>query len=366
VTDPLDAPEQAAVAAVLASAWGAPVALASVSGLASRDHVARVATAGGRSAVVKRLRRPGDSPWPIDPEGLRLERATLDHLAAAAPGVAPRLLGGDDALGVVVMEEVPVRRTLADSLLGPDAGAACEDVLAWARTMAAMHAGTLGTADGFDAARRRRGLPVDRVPWWLARLEVAAGAFATLAPASRVTADIARIRAVLTGVHVGLVHGDPCPDNVLISEAGCHLIDFEQASMASVALDFAYLLAPFPSCWCFGRLPRDLVVEAVAGYEGALADAGVTLGDEWTEAVAAALAAFAVVRVGNEAASPDDGTTWGTTTMRPRLAAWTGSLLAAPGNDAFPHVTAAVAAWREDQGLDGPDVDPVPDYRAFG
>lgn len=364
MTDPLEAPERAAVSAVLAAAWGTPVTLVSATGLASRDHVARVTTGEGRSAVVKRPRPAGDSPWPVDPEGLRLEWASLDHLDRTAPGVAPRLFGGDDALGVVAMEELPDGRTLADALLGGDAGVARGDVLAWSRTMAAMHAGTLGTADGFAAARRRRALPAVRAPWWLERLDAAVPAFATIAPASGVAADIARIRALLTRVHVGLVHGDPCPDNVLISAAGCRLVDFERASMASVALDFAYLLAPFPSCWCFGRLPPGLVAEAAAEYEGAVTAAGVELGDVWTEAVAAALALFAVVRVGNQTASPDDGSPWGTTTMGPRLAAWTGSLLAAPGNDAFPHVTAAVAAWREAQGFAG--ADPAPGYPAFG
>ena len=72
----------------------------------------------------------------------------------------------------------------------------------------------------------------------------------------------------------------------------------------------------------------------------------------------------AVVRVGNETASPDAGSAWGTTTMRPRLAAWTGSLLAAPGNDAFPHVTAAVAARRDARDRAG--AGPVPGYPAFG
>ncbi len=161
------------------------------------------------------------------------------------------------------------------------------------------------------------------------------------------------------------MHGDPCPDNVLITSDGCRLVDYERASMASAALDFAYLLSPLPSCWCFGLLPPELVAAASAAYEDAVAAAGVVLDDAWREAVTAALALFAVVRVGDQRGRPlDDAEVWGTTTLRPRLAAWTAPLPAPPGPEAFPHVVATVAAWREHHDLDGPVE--VPGYPALG
>jgi hypothetical protein len=57
-------------------------------------------------------------------------------------------------------------------------------------------------------------------------------------------------------------------------------------------------------------------------------------------------------------------TSWGTTTMRPRLATWTASLLGTPGAEAFPHVVATVAGWRDRNGVDA-TVD-VPGYPALG
>jgi Ser/Thr protein kinase RdoA (MazF antagonist) len=373
MTDPLTGPltgaQRAAVEAVLAGAWGEPVAVVSATGLAERDHVVRVETAGGRTAVVKRPRPPGDGPWPVDPEGLAVEWAALDHLTAVAPGVAPRLLGGDDAAGLVVMEDLPPGRSLDVSLLGDDPVAARDDVVALSRALAALHAGTLGTAEGFAAARVRRGLPAVRDPWWPNRLAAATPAFTEEAAGLGVAGadlagDLDRMAAVLTGRFVGLVHGDPCPDNVLIFPGGCRVLDFERASMASVALDAAYLLAPFPSCWCFGRLPADVVAAGLSAYEEALDEAGVARGDAWTEAVAAALALFTVVRVGDwRGPAVDAPTVWGTTTARPRLAAWTAALLAAPGAAAFPHVVAAVARWRERHGL---DATAVPGYPALG
>ena len=57
-----------------------------------------------------------------------------------------------------------------------------------------------------------------------------------------------------TGYH-GLVHGDACPDNVRFLDGRCRIFDFEHSGWGTVVLDASYLLAPFPSCWCFGRLP---------------------------------------------------------------------------------------------------------------
>jgi len=55
--------------------------------------------------------------------------------------------------------------------------------------------------------------------------------------------------------NLSLVHGDPCPDNVLLFEDGCRIFDFEISGWSSVVLDAAYLLAPFPSCWCLPAFP---------------------------------------------------------------------------------------------------------------
>ncbi len=370
MTGELTGARRAAVERILAAAWGGPVTLATATGLAERDHVLRVDSEDGRAAVVKLPRLPGDYPWPIDPEAVAREWASLEHLGAVAPGVAPRLLGGDGEHGLVVMEALPDVRSLDESLLGSDPEQAREDVLAWSRALARLHAGTRGTATGFAAAGVRRGVAASRESWWLERLTGAAPGFTTEAgdhgvdPAA-VAADLDRIRTVLSTHHVALVHGDPCPDNVLFSAAGCRLIDYERTSMASAALDFAYLLSPFPSCWCFGLLPADLVAAATAAYEDAVTAAGVVLDDAWGEAVVAALALFTAVRVGDRRGGAlDDGTVWGTTTARPRLAAWTASLLTIPGAEAFPHVAAAVAAWRDALGLDG-SVE-VPGYPALG
>ncbi len=64
--------------------------------------------------------------------------------------------------------------------------------------------------------------------------------------------------------YVGLVHSDLCPDNTHIANDRCRIIDFETSGWGPIALDVAYLLAPFPSCWCFGRLPAGAAEPALA------------------------------------------------------------------------------------------------------
>ncbi len=142
------------------------------------------------------------------------------------------------------------------------------------------------------------------------------------------------------------MHGDPCPDNVSLVDGRCRLFDFERAGWGSVAADAAYLLAPFPSCWCFAGMPPDAVGAAWRAYEAVLAEAGADLGRGWERAVAAALAGYLVN--GAAWALPDrHDEDWGTTTRRPRLLAWSRSFLASPGAGAFPALAAAAARLRD-------------------
>ena len=207
--------------------------------------------------------------------------------------------------------------------LGDDPVAARDDVLALSRALAALHAGTLGTAEGSPPPLTRRGLPAVRDPWWPKRLAAAAPAFTEEAAGLGVAGadlagDLDRMAAVLTGRFVGLVHGDPCPDNVLIFPGGSRVLDFERASMASVALDAAYLLA----------LPQLLVLRGCrrtwwprACPLRALGTAGVARGRRLDRGAGRALALFLAVVRGRLARPALDAPPCGAATAaRPRLA----------------------------------------------
>jgi Phosphotransferase enzyme family len=138
----------------------------------------------------------------------------------------------------------------------------------------------------------------------------------------------------------GLVHGDACPDNVRLAGGACRIFDFESSGWGSVALDAAYLLAPFPSCWCFGRLPAEVAAPALA----------------------AAVAAWIVARGRALAEALDEDRSWGTTTMRPRLLTWLRSLAARAG--VLPRLRALAAELDEVLSRRWPQVR-VPEYPAL-
>jgi Ser/Thr protein kinase RdoA (MazF antagonist) len=337
--------ETRAVERVLTSAWGAPVTLAGAEIFWERPHVVRVTAGDGRTAILKRPRAAGDNQWTDEPLALALEWASLELLADMPVAVAPRLLGGDAERSLVLLEELPPGRSLADDLLGDDAAAAEAGFVAYATALAEVHAWSRGRRAAFEDLLRERGRglstpPVATPPVWARRVARAADGFGS-------AAEHGEVVRLLTGDddRSVFVHGDPCPDNVRITGGRCRIFDFERSSWGSAALDAAYLLAPFPSCWCFGALPDRVAGAARDAYRSAAGAGGLVVDDDrWEAETAAALAAFLIARA-HVFATPDQA--WGTTTLGPRLVAWADAFLAAPGSAAFPRLVADTTERRD-------------------
>jgi Ser/Thr protein kinase RdoA (MazF antagonist) len=388
-----------AAAGVLRAAWGPDVTLASATSLYERDHVVRLVADDGRRAVLKRARSGGQGLWG-DVDGFQVEWAALEALGAMPVPVAPTLLGGDPGRGLFVMEDLD-GPTLAASLLsapapagparagaeptGTGTGRAEADLVAFAGALAGLHAAGILEPGRFAAARDRHGLPPMRSRWGAM---VAAGrarftgalaeVFGPGGTPAGLDAELDRVERLLDGHGdagtgtdgagdgmAGIVHGDPCPDNVLLVDGRARILDYERASPGSVAMDAAYLLAPFPSCWCFAPLPPTVAAAAYDAYLAVRSAAGAPVGPAWAEEMAAALvapfamhaAAFARA-LGSPAAPGDsgpglDGMPWGTTTTAPRLATWAATFLADPAAAALPQLTAVVAAARDRLVQDG-------------
>jgi aminoglycoside phosphotransferase (APT) family kinase protein len=290
---------------------GSPVVDAAI--MWERWHVVRVVLADGRTAVVKRPRAADDQPEPM---GLEREWASLSLLADMPSPVVPRLLGGDPDLSLLVLEELPEGRSMAEVLINGSPDEAGAALVAYATSLASVH--------DFTAGRSAPGL--DRRPIWAQRV-LAAGSFGTV----REREEVARLLTT-TDEQAVLVHGDPCPDNVHLAGGTCWLIDFERTSFGSAVLDLAYLIAPWPSCWCFGTLPPAVADAALAAYRSVR-----PLGDGWESELAAALAAFLIYRT-NVFDQPD--LLWGTTTWAPRLLTWTEAFLATPASQDWPQLRA--------------------------
>lgn len=335
-----------AVEAVL----GAPVTSSEV--VWERAHVVRVTTADGRSAVVKqpRLSRGEQA---VDPAQARAafdaELAHLGHLQAAPRGIVPTLLGACEDPPLLVMEDLPAGRSVAQSLLGDDRGRAVADLEAFAVALGSLHAwsfdnpATAARDDGREGGLWRAGhlarAGVDGLADAAAILgvEVAAG--------YRAEAEALVDSVVDGGRWRGFVHNDCCPDNTLVAGDRFVLFDFETSGAASVLLDAAYLVAPFPTCWCWAPLPDDVVEGALGSYRAALvAGAGPGVLEGFDVALAAALGAWFLGWSSAISRNLDGEREWGTTGGRPRLVRW-GRVFVERSErcEAWPEVRAVVA-----------------------
>lgn len=337
-----------AVERILSDVEGASTSVAGAFVLADRDHVVRVVTTSGTLAVVKRARAGTPGQWGFEPEGFASEWAALEHLADVPGAPAVGLLGGDADAGVLVIEHLDVERTVADSLLGAGGDVAAADVVAYGSLLGTVHGWTVGRSAYLEARRRAHGIADPAATRWARPLQRGREAFLAAVTSLGIVPsggtgplddEISRVDAVIAGAaDRGLVHGDPCPDNVVVAGGRLRLLDFERTTPGHVALDAGYLEAPFPSCWCFARLPPEVVTAARAAHRAALRAAGAEIGPGWDEAMAAALATWLVARGPELVSALDDvaPTPWGTATMRPRLLAWADACAGSPGAGSFP------------------------------
>jgi Ser/Thr protein kinase RdoA (MazF antagonist) len=322
-TEVVSEAETRAAEALLAAAWGEPVTVGAAEPIWDRSHVVRLRVTADRSVVMKKR---GDE----QNEGYGAEVAALEYLNGMAEPVAPRLLGADADAGIMLMEDLGPGPSLADSLLAGDPSRVQADLVLYAQALGAMHAWSMSR----PGSPRRRGLST---PAWLGAVARGQADFLRAAAALGLAAEgagaeIDELSLILneTGYH-GLVHGDACPDNVRFAGARCRIFDFEHSGLGPVALDASYLLAPFPSCWCFGRLPAEVTAPAMSAYQGCLQAADIELGPSWDACVAAALGAWVIARGRVITRVLGEDREWGTTTMRPRLLAWLGSFTSAAG-----------------------------------
>ena len=314
----LPAAETRAAEALLARIWGPGTSVRAAEPIWDRSHVVRLHLATGRSAVMKRR---------VDADAFGAELAALEYLNEMPEPVAPRLLGADADVGILLIEDLGPGASLADSLLTGDRSRVRADLVSYAEALGSMHAWSMGRPKD-----PRLGTP----PWPGA---VARGKDAFLAAAvslglaaGAAGTEIDQLGLMLneTGYH-GLVHGDACPDNVRFLDGRCRIFDFEHSGWGAVVLDASYLLAPFPSCWCFGRLPASVAAPAMSAYRGRLEAAGIGLGPSWDAAMTAALAAWIVAWGDAIATVLEKDDEWGTTTMRSRLLTWLRSFTSAAG-----------------------------------
>jgi hypothetical protein len=327
-----------------------------------RPHVVRVSLKDGRSVITKRPRQNRDTGAVGAPEreAFERERAVLELLADVFDSPAPHLVGA--AGDLLVMEDLPPGRSLAELLLGADEDAARAGIVSFAGALGQMHASAVGMEGRFGVLRQ----PPDRSMV----TDKAVAGFVTLA--DRFRSDVASGRladdahAVADDLRADgwwrtLIHGDPCPDNTRIEDGQSgrfRIFDFEHASFGSCVLDASYVVAPFPSCWCFGRIPDDISAGAVAEYRRVLGEVRPQALDDraWDGALTTALAAWVVARGQMVLTLLDADSDWGTTTVRVRVRRWLDAFLAAAHrSDRYPALRAVCTTLSEELAKAWPD-----------
>jgi Ser/Thr protein kinase RdoA (MazF antagonist) len=346
-------PAQVRTARALLSVAGVePAGTLVAEAIQNRAHVFRLSLSDGRSAILKR-RDEGQRHGAA--EGFGIELATLQYLNGMPAAVAPRLLGVAADAGVMVMEDLGRGPSLADSLLAGPCDRAEADLIAYARALGRVHAWSMSRAADLTRLRAEYAPGAPPGPAWAGAIGRGRDAFLVAVGGLGLVTDgvedeLAGLDAMMAGAgYLGLVHSDPCPDNVRLRGGECRIFDFETSGWGPVVLDAAYLVAPFPSCWCFGALPDEMATAGLAAYRAELAAAGIALGPDWPAALAAAVAGWIVARGPALATAMDEDRRWGTTGMRPRLLAWLRSFgrAAAPAG-VLPRLRALAAALHEE------------------
>jgi hypothetical protein len=270
------------------------------------------------------------------------------------------------------MEDLGTHRSLVEPLLDEDGAGAEAALRGFGRTLGKLHAATIGHSAVFERmcqrlrrsgvhsghAVSRLGDAVTRLPGVLERLGVSLDA-----------SFHAELQAVLDamvnpGMFYAYIHGDPCPDNVVLTGDHVRLLDFEFGRFGHALLDAAYARMMFPTCWCARRLPPRLVALTESAYRAELVSGCPQAGDDrvFEPALSLACAFWALNTVDRhlEGALEQDRQ-WGISTMRPRvLARLEGFITTADAFDQLPALRGAADRLLTVLRQRWPDTSPLP------
>ena len=264
---------------ILSKAWGKAVEVEDGEGLggSNRSNVYRFSIRQGSendfgSVVVKQAGQIGDESYDPDSPGGSAWRLFNDwaglHFLTEVGGAnspAPRFLGGDREIGLVVMEDLGKGTQLDHLLLGEDAEAAEQGLMDLAKALGRLHALTIGKRSEFDRIRESLGPsetapnPQQAVDHQRHKLHEFAQLLG-LTVSSHVEEEWKHLEDFLNvdGPFQAYSHHDPCPDNCLWVDQEVKLLDFEFGGYRHALLDGVYGRIHFPTCWCVNRLPEDI------------------------------------------------------------------------------------------------------------
>jgi len=241
--------------------------------------------------------------------GLGSERAALEYLSAIGNTLAPRYFAGSAEAGFLVTEDLGPWPSLLDVLLGKNAEAARQGIVAFARSLGMLHAQTAGDR----SEEHQTALPVMGVPvaehWRQVRDAVA---HLGLPAPQGVDGDIDAIARLLNepGDCLALSSGDISVVNCkIISDSDAReptanssivrFFDFEEACFRHALADAAVLRFPYPTGGPPWRVPQEIALQVETAYRTELAKSCPIAedGNLYERGMAAACAAWAIIRL---------------------------------------------------------------------
>ncbi|PWJ25055.1 phosphotransferase family enzyme [Branchiibius hedensis] len=210
----------------------------------SRHQVLRLRRSSVEADTVVAKRRLIPEPSP--------EVAALEAFSAVGSTVTPTLVA--HAPDLFIMSDLGDHPDLASRMLTGDPLLTRRALLAWATGLARFHRA---------GVKARVLVPDSLADYMPGPLDEAADDLVTQAADLGVDVrhGFVELRDVAGSFETSLEvlsAGDMCPDNNLLTDEGAYFLDLEFATVRHLAWDLAYLLVPWPSCWCAWRLPPGL------------------------------------------------------------------------------------------------------------
>lgn len=255
---------------LLTKTFGGPVRLRRADNLGgnSRSNVYRFVVLDGsskapKSVIVKQAQGAYASM-------LFNDWASLQFLQQLIP-LAPRFYAGDSDSALLIMEDLGTGKRLDQLLLGDDPVAAEQALIDFATVHGRMHALSIGKASEYARIREALGPTIEIDNYASLRLAADLRQITTalsIPPAQGIDAELSTLATSLQnpGPFLAFIQGDSCPDNVIYTNSGMYMLDFEGGCFTHALLEGCYGHIPFPTCWCVYRLPERIPPRMEVAY----------------------------------------------------------------------------------------------------
>ena len=231
------------------------------------------------SVIVKQVKSTDQAPYA--PKSATLpawtffnEWASLQFLdnRASEHAFGPRFYGGDDAKGVMVMEDLGAGKRLDHYLMENDPLAAESALIEFAAIHGRLHTATLGRQDEFKQLRESLGPSLledgHHTYEWLAPTFYQTAGLLGISPEPGVAKELEGLKELLLhpGPFLSFIQNDSCPDNCLFRGSTLRLLDFEGGTFDHALKEGVYGRMHFPTCRYVYQIPEPIPLRMETAY----------------------------------------------------------------------------------------------------